>query len=501
MLLPALVAPVLDKLAAHTDPEHTDTAHRHLVALAGRMLCDGGWTEQQRHAGAEALATGRTRPYDESTVRKAARALSAQGAVAHAEALLLRQVQCAVGKASVEAFTDIFDQVYWTKKPAWAAPVGNLGNRLLACTYFGLTFVRAEHTPCFALHVSWHKPGTPLIEALHALHEDKARQRWLTARVRLHVLDRGTQGHPALSWLLEQGVPYLTPTNGSPNWRRFRHPDLRTAQGVPIFVRPDEGLKDTPIGEQGQAVEPRTIVFPAQPQQGTECGRAVRYRTAAALSDEQIETLDEQYKRRWPNNESAIKDLLAVGFGRNLDRTLELTTSRGHDGKVMRLEKAIEGHRRTQDELAASDEKKAHRQAAAEEKKRQEKEKKLRAVQNAPEQMGARADVGAEHLCKVLKLLLWNAVAMLLWRSPMSSVQTMTIGRACALLLEQKALAVMTAGRLVLWVEATPVAAEQEEQREVARLVNEAGLRVRGVELGVRIRDPAGEQELLRVSA
>ncbi len=69
------------------------------------------------------------------------------------------------------------------------------------------------------------------------------------------------------------------------------------------------------------------------------------------------------------------------------------------------------------------------------------------------------------------------------------------------MLLEQRALAVMAAGRLVLWVEATPVAAEQEEQREVARLVNEAGLRMRGVWLGVRIRDPAGERELLRVSA
>jgi len=40
------------------DPQGDTPLHNHLVALTGRLLC-GGWTEGQRHVGAEPLATGR----------------------------------------------------------------------------------------------------------------------------------------------------------------------------------------------------------------------------------------------------------------------------------------------------------------------------------------------------------------------------------------------------------------------------------------------------------
>jgi hypothetical protein len=52
----------------------------HLEALAGRLLAPGGWVAGARRADAETLWTGRSRPYDESTLRKEARALAQQGA-------------------------------------------------------------------------------------------------------------------------------------------------------------------------------------------------------------------------------------------------------------------------------------------------------------------------------------------------------------------------------------------------------------------------------------
>jgi hypothetical protein len=426
-------------------------------------------------------------------------------------------VQRAVGSADVEAFTDVHDQVYWTKKLAWAAPVGNLGNRLLGCTYFGLTFVRAEAGPCLAYHVSWHKPASPLRDALEALHDDETRHRWLTAHVAVHVLDRGTQGDPTLRWMLAQGIPYLTLTNGSVHWRRYRGADHQTSLGVPIFVRPDVRLQDEPRATSGQAREPRRIVFPAQPDRGLEGGRALRYRTAADLSDEAIEHLDERYKRRWPDNENAIKDLLAVGFGRNLDRTLDETTSRGHDGHVARLHAQLEAHDQElarlghqplveaiEPRLTAGATKPlvtALRPYVAEQKKRATKQAKLAARQAAPETKGSRVDRGGEHLCKVLTALVWNALALVLWRSPLERVRTMSVARVCVLLVRRSALAVVEAGRLTLWVERMGPEADEADQAEVVRLVNEARLGAGGSRLEVKIRDPAGKRQLLRVVA
>jgi hypothetical protein len=145
--------------AAPTPPSQTPTSttpgskagliETHLGALVGRLMSPGGWVGGERRAGAEPLWTGRARPYDESTLRKHARHLARRGATDVLARAVEAQVHKAVAASGAKAvaYTDMFDQVYWTKKPAYAAPIGNLGNRLLGATYFGLTFVRPHHGP------------------------------------------------------------------------------------------------------------------------------------------------------------------------------------------------------------------------------------------------------------------------------------------------------------------------------------------------------------------
>jgi len=58
---------------------------------------------------------------------------------------LQAQVENAVAASGGEqamAFTDMFDQPFFTKKPAHAGPIGRLGNRILGATCWGMTFVR-----------------------------------------------------------------------------------------------------------------------------------------------------------------------------------------------------------------------------------------------------------------------------------------------------------------------------------------------------------------------
>ena len=204
------------------------------------------------------------------------------------------------------------------------------------------------------------------------------------------------------------------------------------------------------------------------------------------------------YKARWPNNENPIKGLVAVGFDRNLDRTLQTTTSRGHDGQVERLSQAITVHEERLANLAEETGKLAAKKCKAEEKKRRQKTIKLAKVQRQAHEKGIRADEGGEHVCKVL--LLWNALALLLWKSPVEAVRKMTLERVCTLLVRQNALAVVETERVTLWVEAVGSAEDRAHQAAVVRLVNEARLRVRGAGLRVRVRDPAGKRQVLRVS-
>ena len=105
----------------------------HLEALAGRLMQSGGWVGGARCADAEPLWTGRGRPYDESTLRKDARELAQHGGTEILARAVEMSVEQAVERSGAKAvvYTDMFDQVYWTKEPAHAAPIGNRGNRLL----------------------------------------------------------------------------------------------------------------------------------------------------------------------------------------------------------------------------------------------------------------------------------------------------------------------------------------------------------------------------------
>ncbi len=474
------------------DPERAGVHQAHLEAMAGRMLAPGGWVAGHRRALAETWWTGRARPYDESTLRKSARAMVATGAVAVAERVLLAQVRRAVGDASVTAYTDIYDQVYWTKRLAWAGPVGGLGNRVLACTYFGMTFVRVEGGPALALHISWHKPATPLIEPLRALHASTARARWLRTHVQRHILDRGTQGGPTLTWCLLNGVPYLTPTRGDAQWRRYRNPDAYTALGVPIFVREDRSL--SAVARIEPAAAPQRIIYPARPDRGVSHGRAVEYRAATTLTPDELRTTDAVYKSRWPTNENPIKFLIAVGLDRNLDRTLDPTTSRGHDGELERLQARLaECDARVEERRAQRDAhptKQARTTYDASVRARNKAKGRLAAHTRHAELRGARSARGAEPLCKLVLLMLYNALVGLLATSVVEAVRVMTPERVRALLLGCPAWAALGANTVTLWIEATPSTRDRPVQEELVRLVNTARLRTPQGALQVRVRDP-----------
>jgi hypothetical protein len=90
----------------------------HLGALVGRLMSPGGWVAGERRAGAEPMWTGRARPYEESTLRKQARQLARRGGTDVVAAAVEAQVHKGVtaSGARAMAYTDMYDQVYWTKK-------------------------------------------------------------------------------------------------------------------------------------------------------------------------------------------------------------------------------------------------------------------------------------------------------------------------------------------------------------------------------------------------
>ncbi|MEZ4408265.1 MAG: hypothetical protein R3A52_17565 [Polyangiales bacterium] len=227
------------------------------------------------------------------------------------------------------AYTDMFDQPYYTKKYAHAAPIGRLGNRLLAGTYFGLTTVALPGGPTLVAHLSWHKPAAPLRDALEDLLMDDDRMAWWHAHVRLHILDRGANGDAVLRWLWSWEVPYLTIGRGDAELWRFRSPTARNALGLPLIVRPDTRLDGD--AEDG----PWEVIVPADPDDASST-RGIRFRSAVLIEGDALATLNAQYKARWPSMENEIKALVSRGFGRNRTRRLELTTSRGTDGELMR---------------------------------------------------------------------------------------------------------------------------------------------------------------------
>jgi hypothetical protein len=510
MLWRALLAEPLAQIAAQMAeqadaPGDASVIEMHLGALAGRLMNPGGWMAGERRAGAEPIWTGRHRPYDESTLRKHARELAQRGGtdiVARAiEAYVERAVAASGEKAT--AYTDIFDQVYWTKEPAYAAPIGSLGNRLLAATYFGLTFVRPDKGPVLAYHVSWHKPASPLQDALEVLHAEPRRAMWMTAAIRRHIWDRGGSGLPTLRWASARRIPYLTVTRGSTRWTLYRRPaQVYTRRRLPVFVKRDAAVTR---GRRGRArpepsATPQEVIFPAHPDRGRRSTKALRYRTGAPLSKDELRQVDRVYKTRWPSNENPIKALVAVGFDRNLDRGLTPTTSRGTDGRQARLEAReqvlhdkLETFKPTTVPQAIRQARPLVRQKAACAKERAE-------IAALPKDRGARMPTGAEPLCKNLMLLMYNVLAVLLMRSPVTTVQTMSPLRVHELLLGRSMLACLDKHGTTLWIDPVTNTSERVLQEELVRLFNEQALSLSERRLYLRLHDPPEKRRPLRVS-
>jgi len=485
LLLPALLGSSLETIAAECGadrPRQIPSTVLRLRALTGRLVRRHGWLGAARETGAETLLTGRAEAYAESTLRKHARAMARAGAVPVAERALERQVADSIAAAGPEArtiaYTDLFDQVFWSKRPTHAGPIGNRGNRVLGATYFGLTFVRAGGGPLLGYHVSWHKPATPLLDALKDLHASETRASWLRANVDAQIWDRGGAGRPTLEWAMAEDVPFLTVMNGSVLWTDYKYPRTHTPLGVPVFVRPDEVLFDWPCF--AGAPLPREIIFPAHPDKGAACTKALRYKSTADLSDGDLQALDALYKSRWPYNENAIKDLLAVGFDRNLDRTLVLTTSRGTDGKLARLEAQRTRLVAEIEALETQTPGRAARNKVATRRKKLEALAQKSAQLHAPPEKSARAPSGAELFVKVLTLLLFNALRIMLARSVHDAVRAMSIASVRALLLARSVITVIDGQTLRLYVEPIRDLRERELQQHLLDVANAAELALDG---------------------
>jgi hypothetical protein len=480
----------------------------HLGALVGRLMPSCGWVAGERHAGAEPFATGRRRPYDESTLRKMARELARHGGTE----CVARAVEASVEQAVVDsgtkavAYTDIYDQIYWTKKPAYAAPIASRGKRMLAATFFGMTFVGLGIGAPLAYFISWHKPASPLQDALEAVYAEPRRAAWLAASIRLHIWDRGGSKRPTLRWAIARRIPYLTVSNGSTLWTRYRRrPRVHTRFKVPVFVRRDVAVaRGCPKGATAEEV-----IFPAHPTWGRASTKALRYRTGTPLSADELRHVDRVYKTRWPCNENPIKALIAVGFHRNLDRGLTRTRSRGTDGRWGRLqarEQALRDetkafHANTSPQTMREPGRLLRKKAACAKERT-----KLVAIRAAK---GARMPTGAELLCKNLMLLVYNRLALLLMRSPNEEVRMMTPARVHEILLGRPLVAATTGEATTLWLDPIPAAPERTLQQELVRLLNEQSLVLRGRRLYLRVRDPtdpssslepADPAQVLRVS-
>jgi hypothetical protein len=493
--VPALLAGPLEDLArqmaARPEPPTggAPLIAMHLAVLVSRLMPTVGWVAAERHADGELVWTGRSRPYDESTVRKRARDLAARGGtelVARAVEASVEQAETASGTKAI-AYTDMFDQVYWTKKPAYAAPISTRGKRLLAATYFGLTVVRVNETTALAYHVSWHKPASPLQDALEALHDAPRRAAWLAQNLRLHIWDRGGSGRPTLRWALARRIPYLTVSQGSTSWARYRRsPRVYTRRTVPVFVRRDVTVARGSL----PGSSPEVVVYPAHPERGRQATKALRYRCGGPLSKSDLRTIDQIYKTRWPSNENVIKALVAVGFRRNLDRGLTLTTSRGTDGRTARLQ---ERQRALDDKITAlhpTTIPRLIRQARPLAREQQKCAAERAEIAATPQDRGARMNQGAELLCKNLMLLIYNRLMILLAQSPSDDLRTMTPARIQELLLGRQMLACSEERATTLWVDPLPSPTERALQEELVRLLNGQDLHLHGREMRIRLRAP-----------
>ncbi len=492
MLLPALVERELEGVARDHHREHPEgPAPARIVdwmgALIPRVMFPASLAAAAREAGAEPLWTGRPLPYAESTLRMAATRLDAEGAWVHVAGAVWRQVTDAVAKVDDEvvAYTDMFDQPYFTKKLAHAAPIGRLGNRLLAGTYFGLTTVALPGGPTLFAHLSWHKPASPLRDALEDLFGDDARMAWWHAHVRLHILDRGANGDAVLQWLWNWEVPYLTIGRKSADLWRFPTPTARNAHGLPFVVRPDARLDGD--GDDG----PWEVIVPARPDDAAGT-RGLRFRAAVPLDEAALLELNAQYKSRWPSMENELKALQSRGFGRNRTRRLALTESRGTDGEIARLREqeatqcaeieALDAQPSTPQTLRRV--LKMAQQITATRAKRER-------LAETASRKHARVEGGAERLGKWLHLLVQNALKLALASSCDEAVRAMEPNTVFALLLSRSALTCVEDARLTLWVEALDGAEDRSRQAALVAAFNQLKLRCRGREVVVHLRERA----------
>lgn len=452
-------------------------------AFIPRVMFPGSLAAAARLAGAEPLWTGRSRAYAESTLRLAAGRLDAEGASTHVARAVWRQVTGAVAMADEEviAHTDMFDQPYYTKKFAHAAPIGRLGNRILACAYFGLTTISIPGGPTLFVHLSWHKPASPLRDALEDLFDDERRLDWWQDNVRLLIIDRGANGDPVLRWLGDLNVPYLTISRESAELWRFRVPTLRSEYDLPIVVRPDRRLDGD--AEDG----PWEVIVPADPSDPAE-RRGIRFRSAVEFGTADLLALNALYKSRWPSMENEIKAAQALGFGRNRTRCLDLTTSRGTDGELARLRAREAAAEEEVEELGAAPASgdnlsrvvKAGRKVLAARAKQVE-------VEAEASIKYARVEGGAERLGKWLHLLVHNAIALALASSPVEEVRVMDLPTVFELLLRQPALTCIEDGKLTLCVNALDAAADRRRQQALVEVINTLKLGCRGKQVAIRI--------------
>jgi hypothetical protein len=492
VLLPALVARELcDVARSHHDVHPEGASAERIVGWLGafipRVMSPESLDSAARHAGAEPLWTGRQRAYSESALRQAAARLDTEGAWVHVARAVWTQVDDVVTKVDDEviAYTDMFDQPYYTKKLAHAAPIGRLGNRLLACAYFGLTTITLPQGPTLFVHLSWHKPAAPLRDGLEELFEDEARMAWWHEHVRLHIVDRGANGDPVLSWMWAWGVPYLTVGRKGAELWRFRTPTLRNKHALPFVVRPDTRLGGD--AEDG----PWEMIVPAHPN-NPNATRGIRFRSAVAFSNVELLTLNALYKSRWPCMENKIKALQSQGFGRNRTRRLELMVSRGTDGKLAKSRERVQRLTAQSVQLQALSASRKNLSRLAATKKSLQKEKTKQAtIENNATLKHARVVGGAERLGKWLHLLVHNAVALALVTSPVEEVHGMDPATVSALLLRRSATTRIEAGRLTMWVDALNDVNDRRRQVALVEVFNKLGLRCRGCTVVIHLNESA----------
>ncbi len=476
--------------------EHAGDATRagliltHLGAMTGRLCFPGGLTAASRHAGAEPLWTGRAQPYDESTLRRSLALMARWSGAAVVARHLEAQVETAV-KAwgmPVTAFTDMFDQPNYTKKLAHSGPIGRLGNRILAASYWGMTFVRLPGSDVsLAYHLSAHKPATPLVDALVDVYIDPPRKAWMLANIRMHNWDRGGNGEKVLLWALNQGIPYLTLSGKTAHWTRMNNATQFTEQGVPVFDRRD--TRNVATTAAGLALMPSRVTFPAHPEKGTKSSKSLVYLTAADLTREETVAINQVYKERWGSMENQIKNLIAVGFDINRERAQHLVTSRGVDGKLVALD---EKESVLLDEIAGLE----PALTQAERNRVKTRRKKLRstrakrtALRRKPLTKHARALTGGEIMCKNLLLMTTNALALVLTQSMVQDIQMMTPQIVRELLLGRSALARLDGNAITLFIDRVADARQRRLQEELVRLFDSLHLNIRGQTVRLRLQN------------